>query len=556
MVDAIAAISTGAKQSPPDFTIPAATVFTRAVVLQTLNDPSLRDPIADQGLINTLRNKEYYLRAPRNSVICRVVSERKGLITNNDFVCFPFFSSHIMLPVKAGEQVWLFMELPERPYWLSRIPEPLHVEDANFTHGERRIQRDFKGSIDSKTNRPFDDGSGNFDETRKLKFQNGNPSKTELATIAGDQSAFLTVITGSKEFSVTSLEPVPRVTKRPGDLVIQGSNNATIRLGTEMGWNASETARPNTETSNSIASNPPGTEKHLPSGLGAIDIVVGRGRYFQDPSAEKNSDGKKSGKPKKNTTRPYIEETVLMNLDKKSVFETDKNVSSVQDESISKSKGNFRTNPPEGDPDFLMDAARVYVSTKSEIDKVLNTGEKGTAKGFEKPIVDKTGSTVAIKSDHIRIIARKSGAPGSPEDDNTKTNGSIRIIKEGKNNEDLATITIEEDGTVQISGKKIFLGRKSDDGGAGGGPGPGKSQPYVKYQQLEDLLNKTFDDLKTFVTKLQQNFGGPTNATPGFGGPNPALVKSAADECTQFLTSIENRRQEIKNLKSNRIFGE
>lgn len=550
MVDAIAAITTGATPDPPsEFTVPAGSVFTRAIVLQTLNDPSLRDPDADKTLISTLRNKDYYFRAPRNSIICRVISERKGLITNSDFVCFPFFSSHVMLPVKAGEQVWLFMELPERPYWLSRIPEPIHVEDANFTHGDRRINRDFKGQL---TGSAADDGSGNFDDPRKLKFQNGNPVKNDMATIFGDQTAIISLITGSKEFSVTSLEPVPRVTKRPGDLILQGSNNTTIRLGTDMGWNADAAARPDVSNDKSIASKLPNGQTKLPIGLGAIDIVTGRGRYFQDATAEKAVTTKKDGTPQKNTTRPYIEETVI-----DGVFETDKNVATLQEEAISKSKGNFKTNPQEGDPDFLIDASRVYVSSKSEIDKMLNTGLNGTAKAFENPIEDKVGATVSLKSDHVRIVARKSGATGSPDDignENPPTNGTIRIVKEGDPSSDLATITIEADGTIQISGSKIFLGRKTDDGGAGTGPGPGESQPYVLYQQLEDLLTKTYDDLKSFVQKLQANFS--SNTTPGFGGPNPALIKSAADECAQLIAAIDTRKSEIETLKSARIFGE
>lgn len=557
MVDAIAAITTGATQQPQDVVLPAGSTFTRAVVLQTLNDPSLRDPIADEALIRTLRNKDLYLRAPRNSIICRVISERRGLVTNSDFVCFPFFSSHVMLPVKPGEQVWLFMELPERPYWLSRIPEPIHVEDANFTHGDRRINRDFVGANDQNTGAPFDDGSGNFDKPRKLKFQNGNPVKPDTATISGDQSSFLAIITGSKESSLVSLEPVPRLTKRPGDLVLQGSNNTAIRLGTEMGWTADSTGRPTDSVSNSQASTLSEGQK-LGTGLGAIDIVAGRGRYFQSASSEKQQteSAKKSGKSQANSTRPYVEENAVQGS-----FENDKNVATLQDEKTSKEKGNYRSNPQEGDPDFLMDASRIYVSSKSAIDKALGTGPNGVAKSFENPITDKSGAAVALKSDHIRIVARKSQLKNrksiEPQDignENPSTNGTIRIVKEGEPNEDLASITIEEDGTIHISGSKIFIGRKTDDGGVGTGPGPGESQPYVRYQQLEDLLNKTFDDLKTFVQKLQTNFNA--NTTPGFGGPNPALIKSAADECTQFLSAINSRKKEIQNLKSNRIFGE
>lgn len=550
MSDAVSSVIYGSRSagtSAAQNTVQIPTeIFSRAVVIHTLCDPSDRDPEKDKNIISTLRNPADFMRAPRNAVVCRLISDGKGRVLNEDYVCFPFFSSHLMMPIKAGEQVWLFFEQigsqNSRPFWISRIAEPLHVEDANFTHGDRRTQREFSGL--KVENKPQDDGSGNFDDPRKLKFQNGNVSSPDQATLLGDQSAFIKLITESKEYDMTVIEPVPRLTKRPGDLVLQGSNNTSIALGTMMGWDYEK--RPGI-SSNSIAK----TDKIQPQS-GAIDIVAGRGKYFQAPSTEKSSPGKKSGKSPDKSTRPYIEETVIPG-----VFETDKNVATIQDEVTAKSKGNNRTNPQEGDPDFLMDASRVFLSNISDIDKALNTGSKGVAKPFQGEIIDMRGATVAVKSDHVRIVARKSGAQGSPDDisnENPPTNGTIRIVKEGNPNSDLASITIESDGSIHISGSKIFIGRKKEDGGEGTGPGPGESQPYVKYKQLEDLLTKTFDDLSNFVQKLQANFSA--NTTPGFGAPNPALIKSAADECTEFLSNISIRKNEIATLKSKRIFGE
>ena len=39
----------------------------------------------------------------------------------------------------------------------------------------------------------------------------------------------------NKDAPAISYEPVPRISKRPGDLVLQGSNNSSIVLGTERG---------------------------------------------------------------------------------------------------------------------------------------------------------------------------------------------------------------------------------------------------------------------------------------------------------------------------------
>ena len=74
---------------------------------------------------------------------------------------------------------------------------------------------------------------------------------------------------------------------------------------------------------------------------------------------------------------------------------------------------------------------------------------------------------------------------GALQSRSPEINGSVRIVKEGNKDEDLATIVLLPDGTIQISGSKIFLGRSTKDAGIGGGPGPGEMQPYVKYQELE-----------------------------------------------------------------------
>lgn len=514
-------------------------IFDRAVVIHTLCDPSLRDENADKEIIDSLKNKDDYFTAPRNSVVCRLVTNNRGKINNSDYVCFPFFSSHIMMPVKAGEQIWVIFEQPdvisERPYWLSRITGPVHVEDVNYTHLDRRFQSTKNLSADE------DDGSGNFKKPRNLQFQNGNPELPTLSTLSGGQDSFTKIIQNSKESKQVVFEPVPRVTKKPGDLVLQGSNNTSISLGTSIGWD--ENNRPTQNQKKSIASE----EK---SAAGAIDIVSGRGRIFQNFDSERKKSKKSSTK---NSTRPIVEENVYG-------FETDKNISTQQSAEDEKLLGNTRTNPQEGDPDFLLDASRIHVSSNSKIDEMFSTGNANIPKRFDKNIENRSGPAIAIKSDHIRIVARnyntKKTDQKKPDDVNEKQSGSIRIIKEGDIGKDLAAIILEEDGVIHISGDKIFLGRVQDEGGDSNGDkdSPGKSQPYVKYKQLEELLTQTFDDLSGFVSSLQKSF--LNNTTPGFGGPNPALIKSATNECVEFLKAIEQRKKQITKIKSKRIFGE
>ena len=232
-------------------------------------------------------------------------------------------------------------------------------------------------------------------------------------------------------------------------------------------------------------------------------------------------------------------------------YETDKDPARAQDLTSEKpDPGNAATNPREGDPDFLVDASRVYVSENSDIDNKLGLGEIH-ATPFENEVNPQSGPSVAIKSDHIRIIARqvpnesvKGKLPAKFE--NVGAKGTIRIVKEGDKNVDLATITIESDGTIQISGSKIFLGRNSADGGEGGGPGPGESQPYVKYKQLEDLWNATMDAMTNFCDKIL------THTTPGYGSPSLQINQAATD----LKGKITSLKSDIETVKSSRIFGE
>ena len=162
------------------------------------------------------------------------------------------------------------------------------------------------------------------------------------------------------------------------------------------------------------------------------------------------------------------------------------------------------------------------------------------ATGFEAAIEDVDASPyVVVKSDEVRIIGRK--------DEDNDINGSVRIVKQGTKDDDLATIVLLPDGTIQISGNKIYLGRSTDDGGVGGGPGEGDSQPYVIYQELEDLWNAFMDEMSSFCDTLN------THTTPGYGAPSPQILSAAAT----LKANIEaTHKPDISSIKSERIFGE
>jgi len=525
------AVPLGSRNTPDDNVKANLRILNRAVVIHTLNDPSLRDLEKDAHIISTLVNPDLYKRAPRNSIICRIITDEQGRSKNSDLVCYPFFSSHLMMPIKAGEQVWIFFEQPETQsntaFWMSRIAEPIDVEDANFTHGARRYQAT---DNQPKLTQKVDDGSGNFVNERKLTFPNGSPLSPQSAPLL-DDNGFLNIISESKESELFKIEPVPRLTKRPGDFVIQGSNNNSITLGTIEGWDSQ--SRPDLSTKNSAASGASllGKSSIGKTGVGIVDIVTGRGRIFQDTKAAVG-DPKKRESSIKNSTRPLVVENQLG-------FETDKNVASQQKD-VNK-LGNLTTNPQEGDPDFLLDASRILLASNADIDLLLDTADS-VAQIHGGSASAKSGPAIALKSDHIRIVARKTGGKNSSKepDDTLPTNGTIRIIKEGSSGEDLASIVIQEDGSIHIIGKSIYLE-------SNGSSSKTNSQPFVRYDELEKLWKDTMKSLSDFCQTLT------TNQSPGFGAPNPQVTQAALTLKTTIETNLKNR---ISEVKSDSIYGQ
>jgi hypothetical protein len=512
-------------------------VFHRGIVIETLCDPSLRSTDnLPAALIDDSNFLEKYFTAPRNSIICLPLTSNNAN-PGSYIVCYPFFSAHLCMPMKPGEQVWIVKDLIydnnlaiENCYWISRVAEALSEEDVNFTS----FTRDSDLKQDSKNKK---------ESNRILDYPN-QLGKENIQAVIPDRgdNAINEIMSDSREFEISQIEPIPRLTKRPGDLVLQGSNNTAIILGNDRGFDLAK--RPNLNKNSNA-------KEKFNKKSGTIDIVSGRGRYF---IAESDLVKKDRGNPTKaagiaKSTQPFIAQNNLQQ------FETDKNPAETQQRKSSgdgkeADPGNTKTNPVEGDPDFLVDASRVYVSEKSDIDKKLGL-DQIKAKGFATQIEPiNSAPCVAVKSDHVRIVARKTplGATKNALPDGFKeTNGTIRIVKEGNSKEDLAVIYIEADGTIQISGKQIYLGRQKDDGGAGNGPADGEAQPYIKYKELEELWGKTMDELNKFCDSLL------THVTPGYGSPSPQINKAAQD----LKAAIEsNLKSDIETVKSERIFGE
>lgn len=520
------------------------TSLYKAVVLEVIYDLGFFNSEKLTELVEKLqvKNDDRLKNAPLNSCIVRLFGAGSDSGSVNSIVVYPLLPPHLSMPVKPGECVWVMSPKQERPdpeesYWLCRISGTKNASDINYTHWPRSFSQGGSGteSDEMRTSEKAAMAASTPESSTSItKLVESFPNKSKTGSVferkpetpqnpSGGPDPFKTLPSTSLSYQQLVLEPVPNYTKRPGDMVLQGSNNTLICLGQDRGWTASDDTATITESETSNAYVKPGEFS------GAIDIVAGRSRYMPPTAMNAKAEGDSFER-----TNTRIIENKRENLE-------------MMKDPI---KLGLTRNNAGGDPDLIVDASRLLVSMKTSADDNfgITSENKNSSAGFESPIEPITDAAyVVAKSDEIRIIARKQ----DPNKDYSvaeqpEINGSIRLIKEGDASDDLAQISLLPDGTVQVSGSKIFLGRSESDGGAGGGPGPGNSQPYVKYQQLEDLLNAILDDLDALAGELINN------KSPGYGAPNVTVLSGG----TALKAAVAQRKSEIANIKSDRIFGE
>lgn len=512
--------------------------FSMAIVYEVLDDISTRDEEELLELSSDIGGDGFNAlkRAPRNSLIASIVDGPDSSISSLKALCLPFFSPHLAMPVKPGELVWVYDPSPagNSPYryWISRVHEPLEVDDINYTHSLRRHDLYIdKSAGTSLAGEQGDAGEDNFtgkkekgevpgpphffdkppdaQATESTAISNReieeNPNKAQLP-VSEAPSAFDQLVRESQSYSNFTPEVVPRFTKRPGDFVIMGSNNSLICLGQDRGWNAIN--RPG-EAENSNIQQPA-------SYSGTIDVVAGRGMYLDGAAPDPDA--------------PVVETQARSISNTRDNLEVDKNPAAYTNDPQRKDIAeNRKDRPVEGDPDFINDASRIYVSMKTSPDANFGINAEAIHDVFEGTITDIEDSpAIIIKSNEIRISSREQG--------------SIRIIKEGDKSATQASLYLTPEGIAQITAEKIYIGKANE----GSGEGVAGSEPYVKYSELKALLEKVLDDVKSFCDTLN------THTTPGFGAPSPQINLAAAN----LLAAVAQRKAEIPNMRSARIFGE
>jgi len=523
-------------------------------------DTSLLSEEYLDDLANLVNNPELIDIMPVGSIIGRIVSNQGGVGPSTHAVFFPMFSSHFMLPVQPGEQVFVIYEDysgtgAKVGYWLTRIHSEQTVEDANFTHYDRRF--DPTSNPAHYTTKQVSDRNTS---PPAVGFQNGgNTADTFTLQPSGtiDTNPYQVIADTSVSARYITPEPVPRWKKRPQEFVLQGSNNAIIVLGEDR----------NGPISGSIQDTPVDIQRSSPTAprqAAAVQIIAGRGRYFPEPGNNPREGSQSTNPPQDKSTSP------LVTTNTRNFRETDKNPF--------RSSREGQANPREGDPDHRHDAAKVYVVQQSRADEnfrlVLANGNEGQEypdQALPNVQPEENGvfgrSYVVSKADHIRVVARR--------DTDSNIDGTILIVREGvrdtaqrggtpstaatasdaeTSNGTLAYLYIDKDADMQLEAHRIILGRGEDE-----------KEPYIRFTyykaQIEELktqIKALADEVKRIADSHHLAF---TSATAIPYSPITQLVVTAQTERPQVAANIQAIKQKVDTVrpddaKSKKIFGQ
>ena len=389
---------------------------------------------------------------PRCSIIATVVSDQGAKSSSRPVVCFPMFS-HLNLPVKPGEQVWIMYQKVDQQagvgFWISRRVGPATVDDPNYTHLDRVV--DVKQNKDVPTSERF---GGASSSSEKRTFGSGGGKRKSEQTLPGS-SPYKSIIDNSSSNNQFTGEVVPSFSKRCSDLSLLGSNNTRIVLGEDR--------------TGSVDNDPSVT------GAGTIDIVAGTGQAGSGNEAISIEN-----------TRGYSEADRL---------------------STSQSQS-------EGDPDFITDLSRLYISMKTNGDTnfEINTPSIGSTDGSDSG----EGPYAVVKSTHPRIIA--------------KSDGSIKIVHESG-----SSIVMDSSGNVSV----VTNGMISMGTASGSPPGDyGQLEPFVRGQTLRKALTDLVDSLSSLTVLTPAGPSSPLSASPTSTGTFAIDTTTFKTRLAQSLSTV------------------
>ncbi len=539
-------------------------MFKRAIVLDIITHPH----IISEFVINRLtgENSELKLAKPKNENFIKTLPINSiigSFIDNkNIFIALPFFSSHMSLPLKLQEEVWIYEDLTASKefeneyYWVSRVHGTNFYEDVNYTHADRKYLRSYNDKSEFINNKK--DVLADEDKAAVALFNNGPVRANDSNSDSGDVSLGnldKKIVVNLNLAPKHILEDIPRSLKNPGDYLIQGSNNTLIRLGTNHIRKSNDIF--NETYSQSIFFKEP------QSYSGTIDIVAGRAALSQGFAVEKKPinyiKDEENLFSKKITSKAFKNSQFV-------IYNEYESTENLKDPEFYLGKKIY--NLAEGDPDFSTDISRLLVSEYIDGDALLNYNPIATiSQSGNQELLnnDKKQGYIIAKSDAIRLVARNSvitkthSTFNQLENNNqTEGSGSIRLIKEGDNLNSQGFIAIDESGNIAIDGPAIVLGNKQREKGNGTGDniyfGNEAVEPGVLGWMLKNKLENFMDEtiralniiglcLKDLDTHVH-SYAGPAGLTlqPIPGSTPSGLTTFAADNTnfTSYSTADNN----------------
>ena len=104
---------------------------------------------------------------------------------------------------------------------------------------------------------------------------------------------------------------------------------------------------------------------------------------------------------------------------------------------------------------------------------------------------------------------------------------------------------MNQDGTIHVTGEKIFFGKSKEEGGNGTGPAEGEMQPYIKFSVMKEYLESMHKSFNSFCGTVSNHIC-PMNA------PSPQITAAAS----RLKSELGQHKKKIDELQSERIFGE
>lgn len=404
-------------------------ILQRWLVVESIFDPTIINDKKISQLKETytetpIINLEYVTgrELPRNSILARkVINIADGDSTRAEQLMFlyPFFPSSLALPSKPGEHVWVMFEhltdFNTIGYWMCGIVAAGHVEDVNHSHFPRNLESSFIGNN-------AQDIHENIKKTPRYHFKDGN-------YFIQDRNVYVKALTESSGSLASVYESVPRFKKRPGDIALEGSNNTLIVLGRDRTGSAVKYLQnqidPISRQSTSVYEIDKQDTELKKFNAGSIDIVAGRGQKF--PTSGYN---------------------VINDLGNNELAKHKESIVST-----------------EGDPDFINDRSRIYVSQKTEVDKNFEIDDFNSS-NFSVTDDLNGDASIVIKTDKIRLIARSDVeilVKGFKEAKSTTNDNIKEENNQSSDSDKFAAVIIKSNGDIVFKPSQTGFIKLGDD---------------------------------------------------------------------------------------------